>query len=373
VVTAPTPSGSADLQLATSSLNDIMATWTGLSGGANVLFSGLLPTPQVSRVSPDAGKVDGGNVVTVTGAHFLKGSKVLFDGVVAQTTFVSSTQLRATAPAHPAGPVRLTVLAQGSNRPSDIAAYVYGKPEVVALDPEAGPSSGGNTVDIFGSGFTPGAAVLFGATASKAVTYVSRTQLRATVPAHAAGGVAVSVKTGAGISLKSAADLYAYGPPKVTGFTPSAAPTGKTVTVNGNGFTSSTTVRFGSVPAEDVKIVSSTKLTATVPDGALTGRISVTNPLGLASSTAAFKVTLSVAGFTPSGGDPGTVVFVSGVGFNAKSAVRFGDVAATQVTYRSPSSLVVVVPDGATTGAITVTNTTTPVGSVRSAAAFVVP
>jgi alkanesulfonate monooxygenase SsuD/methylene tetrahydromethanopterin reductase-like flavin-dependent oxidoreductase (luciferase family) len=39
-------------------------------------------------------------------------------------------------------------------------------------------------------------------------------------------------------------------------------------------------------------------------------------------------VTLSVAGFTPSGGDPGPVVFVSGVGFNAKSAVRFGDVAA---------------------------------------------
>ncbi len=67
--------------------------------------------------------------------------------------------------------------------------------------------------------------------------------------------------------------------------------------------------------------------------------------------------TLSVLNFFPSQGGPGTVVNIQGLGFSSTSAndvVKFNGVSAN-VTAATTSSLAVVVPNTATTGAITVT------------------
>jgi hypothetical protein len=126
-------------------------------------------------------------------------------------TFVSATQLKAVAPAHAAGAVHVVVTTPaGASAATKFNLYAYGAPTVTSLSPNAGPTAGGNTVTITGTGFVPGATVKFGATASSTVTFVSATQITAVAPAHAAGAIHVVVTTPAGVSVANAGNLYTY-------------------------------------------------------------------------------------------------------------------------------------------------------------------
>jgi len=66
--------------------------------------------PTVSKVSPDYGTTRGGTTVTLTGQHFDNVRAVRFGGKKAHFDRVSSTELTATTPAHPAGWVSVTVV-----------------------------------------------------------------------------------------------------------------------------------------------------------------------------------------------------------------------------------------------------------------------
>jgi hypothetical protein len=95
------------------------------------------------------------------------------------------------------------------------AGYVFALPypTISKLTPNAGPTTGGNTVTITGSGFAPGATVKFGsAGAALATTFVSATRLTVSAPAHAAGTADVFVTTTAGTSDQTDNDRYTYGP-----------------------------------------------------------------------------------------------------------------------------------------------------------------
>ena len=198
--------------------------------------------------NPAAGPTAGGNTVTINGTGFVSGAGVKFGAAASATvTFVSATQLKAVAPAHAVGTVDVTVTTPGGTS-AIVAAdhYTYDvKPTVSSLNPVAGAIAGGNTLTINGTGFVLGAGVKFGATASATVTFVSVTQLKAVAPAHAAGTVDVTVTTSGGTSAIVAGDHYAYGPPKITSFTPTSGITGATVTINGTGFVPGATVKFG--------------------------------------------------------------------------------------------------------------------------------
>jgi hypothetical protein len=249
--------------------------------------------------------------------------------------------------------------------------YTYdARPTVSGLSPAAGPTAGGNTVTITGTNFLSGAGVRFGGTASGSVTFVSATQLKAVAPAHAAGTVDVTVSTPGGTSAIVAGDHYAYGPPTVTSFTPTSGITGSTVTINGTGFVPGATVKFGTKASATVTFVSGTQIKATVPNGAVTGKISVSTSAGMGTSASNFTVTLSITGFAPASGPTGTVVTINGVGFNSSSTVKFNGAAASSVTHVSSTQLKATVPSSATTGPISVTNTTAPTGTVRSAANY---
>jgi hypothetical protein len=87
-----------------------------------------------------------------------------------------------------------------------------------ALHYVGGPSVGGNTVTINGSGFTSGSTVAFGDTAATSVTFVSSTELTVSAPAGTAGAtVDVKVTTTGGTSVTSSADQYKYVMWAVTG------------------------------------------------------------------------------------------------------------------------------------------------------------
>jgi hypothetical protein len=328
--------------------------------------------PAVTGISPNAGSTSGGNAVGITGSGFSSASTVAFGGVAASFSINNDGSITAFAPAHAAGTVDVTVTSPGGTSAAVAADhYTYdAKPTVSSLNPAAGPIAGGNTVTINGTGFVSGAGVKFGATASATVTFVSATQLKAVAPAHAAGTVDVTVTTPGGTSAIVAGDHYAYGPPKITSFTPTSGITGATVTINGTGFVPGATVKFGAKASPTVTFVSGTQIKAVVPNGAVTGKISVTTPAGTGTSATNFTVTLSITGFSPASGPTGTVVTINGLGFNSSSTVKFNGAVASTVVHVSATQLKATVPSAATTGSITVTNTTAPTGTVRSAANF---
>ena len=66
-------------------------------------------------------------------------------------------------------------------------------PTVTAITPNSGPSGGGNSVTISGTGFALGATVALGGTPASAVNVVNSSTITAVAPAHAAGTVDVAV------------------------------------------------------------------------------------------------------------------------------------------------------------------------------------
>jgi hypothetical protein len=96
----------------------------------------------------------GGIVVSISGASFPSGASVRFgaqNAGVAST--VSASQLQLTSPPSAAsGPVNLTVYFSNNWIALAPAAFSFG-PSITEILPNAGPPSGGSTVEIYGYGF----------------------------------------------------------------------------------------------------------------------------------------------------------------------------------------------------------------------------
>lgn len=179
--------------------------------------------PFITDISPAAGPAAGGTVVTITGVGFTGATAVTFGGTAATTfTVNSSTQITATAPAHATGTVNVVVTGPDGSSPTDGTDddYTYGSaPTITSISPTNGPTAGGTTVTITGTGFTGATAVMFGSVAATSFTVVSDTQITAVSPAEANGVVQISVTTPLGTTADTAADNFTYGTGSTITFT----------------------------------------------------------------------------------------------------------------------------------------------------------
>ena len=335
------------------------------SSTITVTLSCVGPAPTVTSVSPIAGPTGGGTSVTITGTNFTGttgAGGVKFGGTNATGyTVNSNTQITATAPAGAAGTVDVTVTNGTTSATSASDQYTYiAAPTVTSVSPTAGPTAGGTTVTITGTGFAaanPTGAVKFGAT-NATYTINSNTQITATSPANAAGTYDITVATPGGTSATSAADQFTYVPaPTITSISPTAGPTGggTTVTITGTNFTGVTAVTFGGTAAGGFTFVNATTLTATSPAGSPgTVDIRVTTGGGTSSTSASDQYTYiaapTVTSVSPIAGPTGggQTVVITGTGFAAApgtGAVKFGATVATytinsstQITATSPAN-----------------------------------
>lgn len=129
---------------------------------------------------------------------------------------------------------------------------------------------------------------------------------------------------------------------------------GTQVGILGQGFTSSSVVKFGGVHASTIVLTGRTFITATVPTGALTGSVTVTTGSTTLTSRQAFKVLPTITGFTPPSGPGGTSVTIAGTGLAQTTKVAFGSKVAT-FTVNSDTQVTATVPAGAITATIHVT------------------
>jgi uncharacterized repeat protein (TIGR03803 family) len=144
---------------------------------------------------------------------------------------------------------------------------------------------------------------------------------------------------------------------------------GAKIGILGQGFSSSSVVKFGGTQATSFTRQGTTFITATVPAAALTGSVTVKTGATTLTSSKTFKVTPTFPSFSPTSGSLGTPLVLTGTGLTQTTKVTFGNVTATTVTVNSDTQVTANVPTGAVTGKIVIT---TKGGSAKSATNFTV-
>ncbi len=143
---------------------------------------------------------------------------------------------------------------------------------------------------------------------------------------------------------------------------------GARIEILGQGFSSSSIVKFGGIQATAPTVSGTTFLTATVPTGALTGVVTVTMGATTLTTPNSFKVLPTLGSFTPASGPVGTLVTINGTGLTQTTVVTFNNKSSSFAVI-SDSQITATVPPGSTTGKIKVT---TKGGSVTSTTNFTV-
>ncbi len=253
--------------------------------------------PVIGALDIAAGPAAGGTTVVITGAGFTPGTTVAFGGTAATVAAVAATSLTCVTPARAAGTVAVAVTSSGQTATS-AGAFTFQAVTLAGLDRSSGPTGGGTSVVITGTGFTAGdlagTTVTF-AGASAAVTAVTATTITCTTPAHAVA--LVDVVVGSNGSTLTLVGAYTFLPvvtslDVVTG----TAAGGSTVRISGSGFQSPVAVTFGGTSAT-VTATSATTIDCTVPAHAV-GLVNVAvtvNGVTVTSANAFTYYSLAVA------------------------------------------------------------------------------
>ena len=243
-------------------------------------------------------------------------------------------------------------------------------PAITSLTPTSGNVAGGGSVTITGTNLTGATAVSFGGTAATSFTVDSATQITATVPAHAAGAVAVAVTTPSGTGSLTGGYTYVAAP-TVTSLNTTSGPLagGASVTITGTNLTGATAVTFGGTAATSYSVNSATQITATVPAHAAgASAVAVTTPGGTGSLAGGYTYIAAptVASLNISSGpiSGSTNVTITGTNLTGATAVSFGGTAATSFTVNSATQITATTPAHAA-GAVSVLVTT--VGGTNAA------
>ena len=254
--------------------------------------------PTVTSVSNAFGLVTGGTTVSIKGTGFTSGATVQFGSTPAESvTVLSSTSLSVVTPPGSPGLVDVTVTTSDGTSPvvnGDRFTYVA-LPTVTGISPAAGPTAGGNTVTITGTGFQnifgfPGVTkVDFGSGPAPSFTVDSDTQLTATVPPGSAGTVDVTALTWLGATTAtSAADQYTYQVPCTTTITGTNA---AQLTV-----TSGLTCLVNATQNGRVTVAAGAALSVT--DSTVNGTVTATSPAGITYCGSTEDGGLTVTGAT---------------------------------------------------------------------------
>ena len=325
-------------------------------------------TPTFTGIAPPSGSTLGGTPVTITGTNLIGTTAITFDGFPATgVTVGSSTSITATTPANAAGPADI-VITTPNGTATGPGAYTYAPnvPTFTSISPSIGPTLGGTTVTIKGTGFTGATGVTFAGIAATGFTVVSDTSITATTPFHAAGAVNVVVTAPGG----TASGTYTYtttAAPTFTSIAPAVGPVagGTAITITGTNFVAGGLlgVTIDGVPATSVVRSSATTITAVTPAGTAGAKdVIVTNNDGQTVTKTGAYTYYAVPTFTsiaPAAGPiaGGNLVTITGTNFVGTTSVTFGGTAATAVTVVSSTQLTAIAPAKAAGTSTVVVNT----------------
>jgi large repetitive protein len=284
--------------------------WVAAPAGITRSEASFTVPPTVSGFAPSFGPV--GRAVTITGANFNVGTPIVrFNGVqAAAPTGVTFGQLTATVPAG----ATTGLISVTTTNGSDTNATLFYLPATISSFTPTN-SAPGTRVTITGQNFIGVTAVNFnGMPATFNLT--NNSTIGATVPANVSTGP-ISVTTPAGTASSGG---WFYGPPVITGFTPTHGTPGANVTITGTNFLDPITVRFGGLVAQ-ISSLAKGQVVAVVPGGAQTGPLTVATPAGTNTTMDNFVVDYPADLFVWDGGSPQVVT----VGSNLVYTIVLGN------------------------------------------------
>jgi hypothetical protein len=378
----------------------LQTTVANMEAILNPLLQSSSNMPILRSISPSSVQAGGsGQTITLTGTNFFADSQVQFNGGNRPTSFVSASQLTvqlSSSDLAQAGSQALNVVnTEGggwtSNTVNLTVTGTSGAPTLTAISPtSAVAGSGPVTLTATGANFVSTSVVQVNG-ANRSTTFVSGTQLTATLTASdtsTAGSLSITVTTpGSGTSTSLVFTVtVTVQPPTLSSISPSTANAGGpafTLTANGSNFVNGSVVQVNG-SNRTTTFVSSTQLTAAIPasDIASTGSltIGVINPDGSASATLSLAVNNpqpSLASISPASataGSPGFTMTLNGSNFVSGSVVQVNGANRT-TTFMSSTQLTAAIPasDLAVGALLSVTvSTPTPGGGTSSAVTFTV-
>jgi peptidoglycan hydrolase-like protein with peptidoglycan-binding domain len=362
-------------------------------------------TPTITSITPAVGWPSGGDTAVITGTGFvgLSGaSAVTFGGVDATSyTVDSGTKIIAVTPARAAGTVRVQVTAAGgstADTAADDFAYVNRYDDTDAHLVYAGSwapftrssawqgaydraNTSGASVTMTFAGTRLDWIAMTGTTTGKADVYLDGVWKQTVDLSHSTalyqqrvwstgtvsnGTHTVKIAWYAGnstgdyitVDAVDVAGALTYAAPVITSLSPASSWTGggQSVVIAGTGFTGTSAVTFGGVPAAGYTLNSATKIAAIAPAHAAGAvQVQVTAQGGPTANTAADDFTYEDAGvptitaLSPAAGTSsgGNVVVITGTGFiglSGASAVTFGGIKAASYTVDSSRQITATTP-----------------------------
>ncbi|HEV3088232.1 MAG TPA: IPT/TIG domain-containing protein [Candidatus Elarobacter sp.] len=308
-----------------------------------------------------------GMPLEIDGTNFENVQHVFIGGIDSPFSVMSSTVIKTTVPSQ-LGPGTALIQVQTILDNGSIATSVpYSK---FVVDPATfdftgfTPDSGrpGDTVTLFGTGFSRLKTVTFNRAAPLAVppvVIVSETQATVVVPADAQTGV---------ITCSDGPDNKQKGPFTVLAplvvfldFNPKKGIVGDPITITGKHFGSVTGVVFNKVPVQpgDEQLGASQQIIAKVPQGATTGPITLKSPVNSPSSATDFvviqKPVLDSVTLTPPAGRAGAKVVLTGKHLAETDTIDFNGILQPNFVEKSEKKIRTTVPNGLSAGLITIT------------------
>lgn len=237
-------------------------------------------------------------------------------------------------------------------------------PSITAVAPNQGTVTGNYQVSITGKNFVKGGTtVTIGNANAGNVTYVSSSEITATVPAANPGIVTVTVATKHGTARLANGFTYVDDAPVINNINPNrGSPNGATlVTIQGTNFQPGIKVFFGALEATDVQVARGTQIDCKTPaQAAGVVDTKVVNPDGkshVLAGSFTYKKPMAREVTPASGSQSGfTAVAITGSDFDvaAGAKVFFGATEATNVVVVDAGNITCVTPAGAAAGAVNV-------------------
>lgn len=358
---------------AAGTVDVIVSNSDAQTGTGTGLFT-YIAAPTITSLNVVSGSTTGATAVSITGTGFSTSiTSVKFGGTAATSvTRVSSTLITCLTPAHVAGTVSVVVTNSVFSQTATASnAYTFvdnvPSPALTALSVSTASVTGGVTNILTGSNFLTGAAVTFGSTPASAVSVLSATSIRCTVPAGSPGTVSVKVTNpDAQVGTLSDAFTYILSPPVVSSLSLTTSTCAGLVvtTITGTGFQSGPSVMVGTQTATSITFISSTSIRCTVPArNAGTVSVTVTNADGQSSTKAnafTYIAAPSITSISPTTGSTtggGTIITLTGANFQSGAIAGIGVVTSLPTTFFSSTQLQVTAPAlSASTYAVVLTN-----------------
>lgn len=194
-VTPANSVGSCDVVVTVAGASSVTA-WNSFT------YTAIPASPTIVSVTPNTGLTSGYTEVTITGTNFVAGNtSVVFGSTPATSVMVfSATSLTCLTPVNTVGAKNVYVEVTGAAIPASLTnGFTYTQAPNITVNtggitPNEGPITGGTTITIPGTGFTPGTTVTIGGVPA-VITSVTPTLITIVTPPGVVGPAPIVITT----------------------------------------------------------------------------------------------------------------------------------------------------------------------------------